>query len=181
MYCPMTHALHGAPQRAWEMVLKGIKVLIGTDCVTSNNVMDIVGELRIAGASQKQLTGDYEAMPAAKILEMVTVDAAEAIGMGGQLGAIAPGYLADLVILNFEGLHTAPNYSLLDNIVYCCNGRDVDTVVVHGRIVVQEGKLTTVDAQELVKLAEKTGHALMRRALERDADLAWLWHKSGGR
>lgn len=182
VYCPMTHALHGAPQRAWEMVQKGIKVLIGTDCVDSNNVMDIVGELRIAGASQKQLTGDYEAMPASKILEMVTVDAAEAIGMGGQLGTIAPGYLADLVILNFKGLHTVPNYSLLDNIVYCCNGRDVDTVIVHGQIVVHEGKLTTVDEEELVELAEETGHALMRRALEKDADLAWLWRsKSGAR
>ncbi|MBC7260706.1 MAG: amidohydrolase [Chloroflexi bacterium] len=176
VYCPMTHALHGSPQKAWEMIQKGIKVLLGTDCVTSNNVMDIVGELRIAGASQKQLTGDYEAMPASKILEMVTVDAAEAIGMGDQLGTIAPGYLADLVILNFEGLHTVPNYSLLDNIVYCCNGRDVDTVIVNGQLVVREGKLMTADEQELVKLAEKTGHALMQRALQKDADLAWLWH-----
>ncbi|MGC8787891.1 MAG: amidohydrolase family protein [Anaerolineae bacterium] len=175
VYCPMTHALHGSPQKAWEMIQKGIKVLLGTDCVTSNNVMDIVGELRIAGASQKQLTGDYEAMPASKILEMVTVDAAEAIGMSDQLGTIAPGYLADLVILNFEGLHTAPNYSLLDNIVYCCNGRDVETVIVNGQIVVHKGKLMTADEQELVRLAEETGHALLQRALEKDADLAWLW------
>jgi len=180
LYCPMGHALHGRPARAWEMVQRGAKVLIGTDCVCANNVMDIVGELRIAGASQKQLTGNTEAMPAAKILEMVTVDAAEAIGMGDQLGTIAPGYLADLVVLSFEGLHTAPNYSLLDNIVYCCTGRDVDTVIVNGRVVVRDGRLVTADETELTERVEKTGRALMRRALNQEADLAWLWRSTFG-
>lgn len=180
LYCPMGHALHGTPQRAWELIQRGAKVLIGTDCVSADNVMDLVGELRIAGASQKQMTQDLQAMPALKILETVTVDAAEAIGMGGQLGSVAPGYLADLVMLNFEGLHTAPNYSLLDNIVYCCNGRDVDTVVVNGQVVVRDGRLTTADEDDLVARVEETGRALMRRALENEADLAWLWQSSFG-
>jgi len=155
-------------------------VLIATDCVCANNVMDLMGELRIAGASQKQLTGDLQAMPALKILEAVTVDAAEAIGMGGQLGSIAPGYLADLVVLDFEGLHTAPNYSLLDNIVYCCTGRDVDAVIVNGQVVVRSGKLITADEAELVARVEETGRALMRRALDKEDDLAWLWRSSFG-
>ena len=178
VYCPMGHALGGNPMRAWDLLQRGARVLIGTDCVCSNNVMDIVGELRIAGASQKQLSGDREAMPALRILEMVTVDAATAIGMGDQLGTIAPGYLADLTILNFQGLHTVPNYSLLNNIVYCCNGRDVDTVFVGGQIVVQGGVVLTVDETERIQLAMDKGHGLMRRALEKDTDLAWLWRSS---
>ena len=180
IYCPMGHALSGRPARAWEMLQRGAKVLLATDCVCSNNVMDLLGELRIAGASQRQLTGDQEVMPALKILEMVTVDAAEAIGMGDQLGTLAPGYLADVIILDFQGLHTAPNYSLLNNIVYCCNGRDVNTVIVNGKIVVRDGELTTFDEAELVQLAEEKGRALMRRALEKDADLSWLWRSSYG-
>ena len=180
VYCPMGHALGGHPMRAWELLQRGARVLIGTDCVCSNNVMDIVGELRIAGASQKQLTEDREAMPATKILEMVTVDAADAIGMSDQLGTIAPGYLADLIILKFEGLHTVPNYSLLDNIVYCCTGRDVDAVIVNGQTVVRNGALTTVDETRLIELATEKGHGLMRRALENDIDLAWLWRSRHG-
>jgi 5-methylthioadenosine/S-adenosylhomocysteine deaminase len=180
IYCPMGHALHAHPQRAWEMVQRGAAVLLATDCVCSNNVMDLLGELRIAGASQRQLTGDLEAMPAIKILEMVTVDAAAAIGMGDKLGTLAPGYLADVVILNFDGLHTAPNYTLLNNIVYCCSGRDVDTVIVHGRPVVQGGKLLTADESELVGRVEETGRALVRRALGDDEDLAWLWRTRHG-
>ncbi len=161
--------------RAWELLQRGASVLIGTDCVCSNNVMDIVGELRIAGASQKQLTGDQEAMPASKILEMVTVDAAAAIGMGDQLGTVSPGYLADLIVLDFEGLHTVPNYSLLNNVVYCCNGRDVNTVIVNGQIVVRDGRLQTIDEARVIQLAMERGRGLMQRALEKETDLAWLW------
>ena len=180
VYCPMGHALGGHPMRAWELLQRGAGVLIGTDCVTSNNVMDIVGELRIAGASQRQLTGTQEVMPALKILEMVTVDAAKGLGMGDQLGSVVPGYLADLVMLDFQGLHAAPNYHLINNIVYCCTGRDVNTVIVNGRVVVREHKLTTVDEADLVVRIEHAGRALMKRALERDSDLSWLWQSSYG-
>ncbi|MBN1922151.1 MAG: amidohydrolase [Anaerolineae bacterium] len=175
IYCPMGHALHGKVQRAWELLQRGAGVLIGTDCVTSNNEMALVSELRVAGVSQKQLTGDPQALPAAKILEMVTVDAAAAIGMGDQLGALIPGYLADLIMLEMSKLHAAPTYSLLDNIVYTCNGRDVDTVMVNGRIVVQNRRLLTADEAELAAEAQERGHALIRRAVEKESDLAWLW------
>ena len=119
-------------------------------------------------------------MPSLKILEAVTVDAAEAIGMGDQLGTLAPGYLADLIMLDMAGLHAAPNYALLDNIIYTCTGRDVDTVIVNGKVVVQEGKLRTADEAELVKLAEEKGRALIRRATSNDPDLAWLWEQERG-
>lgn len=177
VYCPMGHSLGGRPMRAWGLLQRGAGVLIGTDCVTSNNVMDLTGELRIAGAAQRQMSGDRTAMPSVKILEMVTVDAARAIGMEGKLGALAPGYLADLVLLDISGLHAAPNYSLADNIIYACTGRDVDTVMVNGKIVVENGRLLTADETELVGLAEKYGRRLMRRAVDKDSELAWLWKK----
>lgn len=175
VYCPMGHSLGGKPMRAWELLQRGAGALIGTDCVTSNNVMDLAGELRIAGAAQKQLTGDRTAMPSMKILEMVTVDAAKAIGMEGKLGSLAPGYLADLVVLDIAGLHAAPNYSLADTIIYACTGRDVDTVIVNGQVVVKGGKLNTVDETELVEMAERYGQKLMKRAVENDPELNFLW------
>ncbi len=177
IYCPMGHALSGHPARAWEMVQRGADVLIGTDCVTSNNVMDITGELRITGAAQKQLTGDSEAMPSSKILEMATVNAAQAIGMGDQLGSLIPGYLADLILLDFDGMATAPNYSLLDNIVYCCNGRDVNTVVVNGKMVVQDHRLLTANEADLIRQVEERGHSLISKAVSDDADLSKLLHQ----
>jgi 5-methylthioadenosine/S-adenosylhomocysteine deaminase len=95
--------------------------------------------------------------------------------MGDRLGTLAPGYLADLVMLDFDGLHAVPNYALLDNIVYTCHGRDVHTVMVNGEIVVRDHVLQTRDERELVALAEESGPALIRRAVESDEELAWLW------
>ena len=138
-----------------------------------NPAYDLQGE-------RSATNGKQEAMPALKILETVTVDAAEAIGMADHLGTVAPGYLADLVLINYEGLHTAPSYSLLDNVIYCCTGRDVDTVVVNGQTVVRGGKLMTLDEAQLVEQVERTGRALMRRALDKEADLAWLWRSTIG-
>jgi 5-methylthioadenosine/S-adenosylhomocysteine deaminase len=181
VYCPMGHALGGHPMRAWELMERGVKVVLGTDCVCANNVMDIVGELRIAGASQRQLTGSTAAMPAMRILEMVTVDAAQAIGMSGRLGTIAKGFVADLVMLDFDGLSTAPNYSLLNNIVYCCNGGHVNTVVVGGRVVVQDHALLAMSERELVQRLEESGRSLMKRALKSDDGLSWLWRSSYGK
>ncbi len=175
VYCPMGHALSGNPMRAWELLNLGAPVVIGTDCVTENNVMDITGELRIAGAAQKQLTHDDRAMPASKILEMVTVDAARAIGMAGKLGQLIPGYLADVTMLDFDGLFASPNYSLLDNIVYCLNGRDVHTVIVNGELVVANHKLLTVDEKALARETHERGQALLKRAVANAPDLAWLW------
>jgi len=175
VYCPMAHSLSGNPMRAWEMLQTGAGALIATDCVCNNNVMDLLGELRIAGAAQRQLIGDRTAMPSMKILEMVTVDAAEAIGMAGQLGAVVPGYLADLTVVNMHGLHAVPNYSVVDNIIYTCTGRDVELVIVDGEIVVRDGRLLTADEEELVEMAETRGRALIKRAVENDPDLAWMW------
>jgi len=175
VYCPMGHSLGGRIMRAWEMYEKGAGVLIGTDCVTSNNVMDLTGELRIAGGAQRQLLMTKEAMPSMKILEMVTVDAAEAVGMGRELGALIPGYLADVIMVDMSGLHAAPNYSVVDNLIYTCNGRDVEMVIVNGETVVRNGTLLTADEAELAAEAEKTGRAMIKRAVENDPELDWLW------
>ncbi len=178
VYCPMGHSLGGHPMQAWKLIQRGADVLIGTDCVTANNVMDLTGELRIAGAAQKQMTGDSLAMPSSKILEMVTVKAAAAIGMEGKLGTLAPGYLADMILLDFDRMPTAPAYSLLDNIVYCCNGRDVNTVFVNGKMVVQEGQLLTANEKELALQIEEHGRSLMSRAVKGDAELETLFRSN---
>ncbi len=95
--------------------------------------------------------------------------------MGGQLGALMPGYLADVILVNIHGLHTAPNYLLLDNLVYCCTGRDVDTVIVNGEIVVQGGRLLRLDEDTLIREVEDAGRGLLSRAIQKETDLAWLW------
>ena len=177
VYCPMGHSLNARPAKAWKMLQKGVDVLLATDCVTSNNVMDLLGELRIAGAAQKIITEDSTAMPARKMLEMVTVDAAAAIGMSDKLGRLIPGYQADVILVDFYNLSTSPNYSYFDNIIYCCNGRDVDTVIVNGEIVVQDHQLKTMDEDALAEEIEARGQMLIKKAIQGDAELETLLNK----
>lgn len=171
VYCPMAHSLNARSQKAWKMLQKGVGVLLATDCVTTNNVMDLYGELRVAGAAQKLLSGDAAALPATRILEMATVDGAAAIGMADSLGQLVAGYLADVILVDFDHLSTAPNYSLIDNLVYCCNGRDIDTVIVNGEIVVRDHELQTMDETELKDEITARGHMLINKAVQDDAEL----------
>ena len=68
---------------------------------------------------------------------------------------------------------TAPVFSLLDNIVYCLTGRDVDTVIVNGKVVVQAKTLVNVDERELVREVSERSYALVSRALQLQQDPNW--------
>ncbi len=69
--------------------------------------------------------------------------------MASELGEIAPGYLADLALLNLENAAFLPLRDPYLHLVYCENGYSVDTVIVHGKIVVERGAIATVDEMAL--------------------------------
>ncbi len=73
-----------------------INVGLGTDGAASNNRLDLFGEMRLASLLAKGVSGDASALPAAEVLRMATLGAAEALGLGPKIGSIAPGKLADL-------------------------------------------------------------------------------------
>jgi len=120
---------------------------------------------------QREVARDPQALPAMKLLEMATVDAARALGLEGQIGALLPGYLADIVVLKLGQLHTTPAFDIVDTVVFGCSGRDVHTVLVDGQIVVEAGRLTRVDETALVEGARATSVALLDRALASDDEL----------
>jgi 5-methylthioadenosine/S-adenosylhomocysteine deaminase len=106
-----------------------------------------------------------------KLLEMVTVDAAQALSLEGQVGALAPGHLADVIVVNLGTLHTTPAFDVADAVVFGCSGRDVRTVVVDGQVVVEESRLTQVDEATIIERARATSAALLDRALAHDEEL----------
>lgn len=171
VYCPRTHALYGRSQRAVEAMARGVSVVLGDDYTGRDFGFDLFAEMQAAAMVQRETTGDAQALPATKLLEMVTVDAARALGLAGQVGALVPGYLADLIVLQLETLHTTPAFDIADTVVFGCTGRDVRTVLVDGEIVVQEGRLTQVDVAAVIEQARATSTALLDRALARDDKL----------
>lgn len=132
-----------------RMIEAGINVGIGTDGPSSNNDLDMWEEMRTASLLQKVSSSDPCALPAYQTLQMATVNGAKAIGMEGELGIIAPGALADIILVDTNSPHMQPSNDLIADLVYCAKASDVDTVIVNGRLVVSEGKLLGKDLDSL--------------------------------
>lgn len=131
-----------------EMMAKGITVGLGTDGSASNNNADMLEEVRLAATLHKARLYDPKAIPAHTAWAMGTVEGAKALGYD-DLGLIAPGYRADIVLYNTEGIHWLPRYNDEAALVYSANSSDVDTVIVAGKVLMKHKELLTIDEERL--------------------------------
>lgn len=146
-----------------RMLEAGINVGIGTDGPSSNNDLDMWEELRTASLLQKVAMLNPCALTAYQTLRMATVHGAKAIGREGELGVIAPGALADLMLVDMRRPHLSPQNDLIANLVYCGKASDVDTVIVDGQVVVKEHQLLMADVQTLCcEAGERVGEIKKR-------------------
>ena len=130
----------------------GALVTVGTDGTCSNNDLDLFEELRTAAFLQKSATGDPVALPAYEALRMATANGARAMGCAdGELGVIREGALADVIVVDLQKPHLQPVHNVVSNVVYCGKASDVETVVVGGRIVVEDRRIEGVDLPELYR------------------------------
>jgi 5-methylthioadenosine/S-adenosylhomocysteine deaminase len=126
---------------------KGVIVGLGTDGVSSNNNLDMFGEMRCASLLQK-LQVESTALPAYKVLEMATVGGARVLGLD-DVGKLVPGFKADLIGINLDQPHFYPRFSLPGHLVYSANAADVRTVIVNGKIIMEERNLLTLDEKKI--------------------------------
>ena len=133
-----------------RMRAAGALVTVATDGTCSNNDLDLWEELRTAAFLQKSATGDPTALPAWETLRMATANGARAMGYAdGELGVLREGALADLIVVDLQKPHLQPVHDVVSNLVYCGKASDVDTVVVDGRIVVENRRIEGVDLPAL--------------------------------
>lgn len=133
-----------------RMRAAGALVTVATDGTCSNNDLDLWEELRTAAFLQKSATGDPTALPAWEALRMATANGARAMGYAdGELGVLREGALADLIVVDLQKPHLQPIHDVVSNLVYCGKASDVDTVVVDGRIVVENRRIEGVDLPAL--------------------------------
>jgi 5-methylthioadenosine/S-adenosylhomocysteine deaminase len=116
----------------------GVRVTLGTDGAASNNNLDMFEAMKLAALLQKHATGDPTCLPAREAFAMATVEGAEALGL--HAGLIAPGRLADLVLLDLDRPYFAPGHDLIADLVYAAKADCVDTVIVDGRVVLRQGR-----------------------------------------
>lgn len=117
-----------------KMLGAGINVALGTDGASSNNSLDMFEEMKVAAIVHKGTSLDPTAVPAEAVLKMATVNGARALGFDN-LGVIKPGYLADMIVVDFNISHLTPVHNPISSLVYSAKCSDVEYTMVNGKIV----------------------------------------------
>jgi 5-methylthioadenosine/S-adenosylhomocysteine deaminase len=148
-YCPSSNMFLGdGITHIPEMLEAGVRVGLGTDGGCTNNRLSVFEEMRMCSLLQRVRLLDGRALAAERAFRMGTAGAAEILGL--ETGTIAVGQLADLVALDVEDTSLHPRNDLLKNVVYAMSPRAITDVWVHGRRVVENRRLVTVDEGRLV-------------------------------
>ena len=135
-----------------EYLSAGVSVALGTDGAASNDGQNMFDAVRLATLIHNQAGSDFNDWIAPRqAIAMATRNGARAFGIDA--GAIAPGKLADIVLLQRDTAAFTPLNDVLGQIVFCENGASVHSVLVDGEFVVEAGRLTKVDEAEVLRLA----------------------------
>ena len=134
---------------ALKMFDDGLRVGLGTDGPMSGNTLDIIGQLGYVAKLHKLDRKDRNVMPAVKVVEMATLGGARALHREKDLGSIEPGKLADLIILDHESTTFVPLFDVYSTLVYAAGPKDVKSTIIHGRVIMQDRKLLTIDTAEV--------------------------------
>jgi len=146
-----------------SLIKAGVTVALGTDGSCSNNNSDMFGVMKTAALLHKGFKKDPTLLPAEQVLRMATIKGAKALLWDRQIGSIEVGKIADLVMVNFEKPHLCPLFNEISHLVYSAMASDVDTVLINGKIVMENGEVTTVDVHRVLEMAEKTKESLLTR------------------
>ena len=136
-----------------KMIKAGVTVALGTDGAASNNDLAILGELSTAAKVHKAISRDATVLDSRTALLMATKNGADILGQGESTGSLKPGKKADIVIADLRKPHLLPMYDIYSHIAYCMRSSDIDTVMVNGKIVVENGKAMTIDEEEVLRKA----------------------------
>jgi guanine deaminase len=144
------------------MLDHGLTVGLGTDGSMSSDNQNLFEAMRIAALVNKiRFPYDQERwIGATDVFAMATRGSARALGLADDIGAVAPGRKADLVLLRSHSVFLQPLNHVLNALVYAETGADVSTVLVGGRVVLDNGRVLTVDEDQLRLQAQEAADRL---------------------
>jgi len=146
-----------------KMLRKGVTVSLGTDSPCSNNAADMFEVMKTTAILHKGVNKNPTLIPAEKVMEMATTEGAKALAWESEIGSIEAGRKADLAIINIKKPHLYPLYNETSHIVYAVKASDVETVIINGRIVMENRKLTTLCIEKVMELVEKAKDNLLSK------------------
>ena len=146
-----------------EMLRAGMRLGLGTDGPAgSNNDLDMMEEIDLAAQLRKVTRLDPRALSAEQALEMATIGGARALHLEKEIGSLEAGKKADLILLRTDAPHAVPMYEVVSQVAYALKASDVETVIIGGRIVMLNGRLSTLNEHEIVAKAREYAEKVKR-------------------
>ena len=138
-----------------DMIAAGEAISLVTDGASSNNNLDLFEEMDLAAKLQKIARRDPRALPAQQVVEMATITGARALHLEKQIGSLEAGKKADLILVETGAPHAVPMYNAYSEIVYALKASDVRTVVIAGKIVMEDRRMLTLDEKEILAKSQE--------------------------
>lgn len=146
-----------------ELLDAGVTVMLGSDGIAPDRSYDMFRHMFQAMRYHRFYYRDPSYLPPGKVLEMVTIDSARALGLEKELGSLERGKRADIILIDMFKPHLMPFNMPVYRVAYFANGNDVDTVIVNGRILMEKRQVQTVNEVEVLELAQKETENALRR------------------
>ena len=143
-------------------------VALGSDQASGNNCNNIFNEMKLTALFNKIKYRDPTVMPAWEVLRLATIEGAQAIGLGDEIGSLEPGKQADLILVDLTALNLSPVLetpvrNIVPNLVYAASGHEVKTVMVAGRVLMHDRQVLTADEDAVRAEAQAQAEAVARR------------------
>ena len=146
-----------------EMLAKGITVVLGTDSSAANNSLDMFRAMYQVATAHKEIRLIPDLILPEKALEMATIDGARALMWDDEIRALEKGKKADLIIVDSTRPNWIPmhDFSIVPNLVYSGSGDDVETVIIDGKIVMENKILKTIEPKDVLQEAQKCSEKIV--------------------
>ena len=146
-----------------ELLEAGAIVGLGTDAGNNSNLLETMRSMYLAAVLYKDARRDVGMIPAETALELATIGGARALGLDADIGSIEEGKKADLVLFDTRRAEWRTLFNPVNNLVYNADGRSVHTVIVDGRVRVQNHRPLFVDEWDLAQKVQELGESLLER------------------
>jgi 5-methylthioadenosine/S-adenosylhomocysteine deaminase len=155
-HCPSSNMkLASGVQPLPKLRKAGVRAGLGTDGPSSNNDLNLFEEIDMALKLHKITSGDPAVLSARDGIELATIGGARALHMEREIGSLEPGKRADLIVLANDAPWAQPSYDVYAHLVYALKGSDVVTSVVNGRVLMEDGRMLTLDVAEIAARARQ--------------------------
>jgi cytosine/adenosine deaminase-related metal-dependent hydrolase len=148
-----------------DLIRRGVQCSLSVDTTTVGGNVDMFGIMRLALQLNHLRSMNVLEVQPRRIVELATLDGAKALGISERVGSLAPGKRADLILVRTDDLNTAPFHDPALLIVQSAQPYNVDTVVVDGRILKRERRLTAMDVPQIIREATEAQKMVLKRAL----------------